>query len=196
MKALLFLCLVLGLFALPALQNSTASNALGSHQTQDSIVGSPTITADFINRELASYGSPAAGTGQDLYSLGVQFGIDPAYALAFFQHESQYGTTGEARTTLSLGNERCISDRPCIDQDRGGYAQMDSWIDGYRHWYTLMLYGYVRGGINKYIGRNACPCLTLPQIIAIYAPSSDGNNEQSYVSAVEAEIAKFRRGTI
>ena len=88
--------------------------------------------------------SPAAGTGQQLYSLGVQYGIDPVYALAFFKHESLYGTTGEATVTRSLGNERCIADRPCIDQKHGGYALMQSWIDGYDHWYSLILNLYIK----------------------------------------------------
>ncbi len=55
-----------------------------------------------------------------MYDLGVKYGIDPIYALAFFQHESDFGTTDEARKTLSLGNERCIPDRPCVDPLLGG----------------------------------------------------------------------------
>ncbi len=76
------------------------------------VVGPPTVSADFINRVLAAYGSPAAGLGQVIYDLGVHYGIDPVYALAFFQHESSFGRTGEAQTTMSPGNERCIADRP------------------------------------------------------------------------------------
>src|SRR5579872_6891210 len=34
-----------------------------------SVLGKPSITADFINRVLASYGSPAAGLGQQMYDL-------------------------------------------------------------------------------------------------------------------------------
>src|SRR6266480_6413773 len=109
-----------------------------------SVLGKPTISADFINRVLAHYHSPAAGKGQALYDDGVKYGIDPVYALAFFMHESSFGTTGEARKTLALGNERCLPDRPCVDLDRGGYAQMQSWVDGFLHWYTLILTLYVK----------------------------------------------------
>src|SRR5579859_6595526 len=90
-----------------------------------SVAGSPTVSAAFINWVLAAYHSPAAGKGQALYDLGVKYGIDPVYALAFFWHESGFGTTGEATVTRSLGNERCIQDRPCIDRNRGGYALID-----------------------------------------------------------------------
>ena len=31
-----------------------------------------------------------------MYDLGVKYGIDPVFALAFFMHESLFGTTGEA----------------------------------------------------------------------------------------------------
>src|ERR1700686_4399711 len=71
-----------------------------------SVLGSPTVSAAFINQVLAANHSPAAGKGQALFDDGVNYGIDPVFALAFFMHESSFGTTGIARTTLSLGNER------------------------------------------------------------------------------------------
>src|SRR5438128_2528842 len=82
-------------------ENSTGpippSTAIPTHAGPYSVLSAPTITADFINRVLASYNSPAAGKGQALYNYGVQYGIDPAFALAFFLHESQFGTAGVAR---------------------------------------------------------------------------------------------------
>lgn len=151
-----------------------------------SVLGKPTITADFINRVLASYHSPTAGMGQDLYDLGVKYGIDPVYALAFFMHESLFGTTGEARVTMSLGNERCIQDRPCIDQDRGGYAQMKSWPDGFEQWYKLIRNLYVAQW-----GR-----VTVDQIIPKYAPNSDGNNEKQYIATLKHEVDAWRAGIL
>jgi hypothetical protein len=121
------------------------SPASSSQQQQQpySVLGPPSVSAEFINRVLALYHSPAAGSGQALYDDGVRTGIDPVFALAFFLHESSFRTTGEARKTLSLGNERCIPDRPCVDLDRGGYAQMESWEDGFAHWYSLILTLYI-----------------------------------------------------
>lgn len=151
-----------------------------------SVLGKPTITADFINRVLASYGSPAAGLGQQMYDLGVKYGIDPVYALAFFMHESLFGTTGEARVTLSLGNERCIPTRPCIDQNRGGYAQMYSWFDGFEQWFKLIRNLYVAQW-----GR-----VTVDQIIPKYAPNSDGNNEAEYIATLKHEVDVWRQGIL
>src|SRR5215467_7086053 len=45
------------------------------------VTGPPTISPAFIDRVLFAYGSPAKGTGQTLYALGVESGIDPVYAL-------------------------------------------------------------------------------------------------------------------
>jgi hypothetical protein len=150
------------------------------------VLGKPTITADFINQVLASYNSPAAGKGQDMYDLGVKYGIDPVFALAFFMHESLFGTTGEARATLSLGNLRCIPTRPCIDQNRGGYAQMNSWVDGFEQWYKLIR--------NLYIAQWGL--VTVDKIIPTYAPNSDHNNETEYIASLKHEIDSWHAGII
>jgi hypothetical protein len=151
-----------------------------------SVLGKPTISVNFINQVLASYNSPAAGKGQALYDLGVKYGIDPAFALAFFQHESTFGTQGEARTTMSLGNLRCIPDRPCVDQDRGGYAQMQSWEDGFEVWYQLIR--------NYYIANRGL--VTVEQIIPVYAPTADNNNEQAYIASLKHSIDTWHAGVL
>lgn len=158
------------------------------------VTGKPTVRVSFINRVLAFYSSPAKGKGQVLYDLGVKYGIDPVYALAFFQHESHFGTTGEARVTLSLGNERCIPDRPCIDQERGGYAQMKNWEDGFEHWYRLILYGYVQGQVTRPLVGHVC--VSIDQIIPVYAPSADHNNVATYIAAIKNAVHVWRAGHI
>jgi hypothetical protein len=66
----------------PALPRLSVAVPRSVHFTDTSytVTGSPSINADFIDRVLSAYGSPAAGTGQALYDLGVEFGIDPVYA--------------------------------------------------------------------------------------------------------------------
>ena len=171
----------------------SASGSRGASSAY-SVLGPPSVSAAFINRVLSAYGSPAAGLGQTIYDQGVRYGIDPVYALAFFWHESSFGTAGEARVTLSPGNERCLADRPCIDQDRGGYAQMQSWADGFDHWYRLILYGYVEGQVTIPIAGHVCA--TVATIIPVYAPSSDGNDEAAYIAAVEHAVDTWRRGQV
>lgn len=150
------------------------------------VMGKPTISADFINRVLVNAGSPAAGKGQVFYNTGVQYGIDPAFALAFFQHESTFGTRGEARKTLSVGNLRCIPAHQCVDQDRGGYAQMASWDDGIKTWYALIRDLYV-----VQLGKD-----TIEKIIPTYAPNSDNNNEQAYIDSLKTAVDRWRAGVI
>lgn len=151
------------------------------------IMGKPTISAAYINQILASAHSPAAGLGQTIIDLGKQYGIDPVFLVAIFQHESAFGTTGEARVTLSPGNERCIKERPCIDQDRGGYAQMKSWTDGFDRLNFLLLNGYVRGQITgQYL-------VTIDQIIPIFAPKGDGNDTQAYIQLLKQNVVIMRQ---
>lgn len=147
-----------------------------------SVIGKPTITVDFINRVLASYNSPAAGKGQALYNLGVKYNIDPAFALAFFLHESTMGTAGEARTSLSLGNLRCIPNYKCQD----GYAWFNTWEDGFNAWYALIRNLYV-----DYWGR-----ITVDQIIPKYAPTADNNNEAAYISSVKHTLDTWHAGIL
>jgi Mannosyl-glycoprotein endo-beta-N-acetylglucosaminidase len=147
-----------------------------------SVLGKPTISADFINRVLASYNSPAAGKGQALYDMGVKYGIDPAFALAFFMHESSFGTQGEAQVSLSLGNLRCIPNYKCQD----GYAWFSSWEDGFQAWYELIR--------NLYVSQWGLT--TVSQIIPKYAPSSDNNDEAAYIAALKHAIDTWHAGVL
>lgn len=147
-----------------------------------SVTRQPSINPDFINKMLCKYGNTqVCGTGQTLYSYGQQYNIDPAFALAFFWHESNFGTKGEAQYSKSLGNLRCIdNEASCTD----GYAWFNSWEDGYNAWYNLISNLYVKQwGLS-----------TVNQIIPKYAPSSDNNNEQAYISNVCSLVNTWRSG--
>jgi len=161
----------------------SAANLLqaGPPATGSSIVGGPTVSAQLIDQLLCKYGSSATcGTGADLYNLGQQYNIDPAFALAIFWNESNFGRAGAASQTRSLGNLRCIPDAAC----QGGYAAFASWHDGYTAFYKLVSGPY-------YVGAG----LTTPEsIIPKYAPSGDGNSPSHYISVVESAVALWRAG--
>ena len=161
--------------------------------TSYSVIGGPSVSATFIDRVLTSYGSPAAGRGQALYDLGTKYSVDPVFALAFFMHESSFGKAGMATVTLALGNERCLTDRPCVntqgDPCQAGqscYAQFTSWEDGFEHWYML-----ITGPLYKGAGLT-----TVAQIIPRYAPDADNNNEGAYISSVEHAVDTWRKGAV
>ncbi len=151
-----------------------------------SVLGKPTLQPDFMNAVLAAKNSPAAGKGQALYDLGIQYEIDPAFALAFFMHESTFGTKGEATSTKSLGNLRCIPNADCVDQDRGGYASFPTWEAGFKAWFELIR--------NLYVARWGLT--TIDQIIPKYAPQADNNNEQGYINSLKHALDTWRSGEI
>ena len=146
---------------------------------QHSIQGAPTISAAKIDSILCGAGSPACGSGQQIYTLGVTYNINPAYALAFFQHESSFGLAGAARSTHSLGNLRCIANYPCP----GGYAAFPSWSEGFQAWYALIDSDvYVRSGRT-----------TIETIIPRYAPSDDNNDVNGYINSVVSSVASWQQ---
>lgn len=173
------------LFASPTPAHHTASDArvlaVNLASAQD-VRGAPTLSAAFVNQVLAAAHSPAQGTGDTLYALSKQYGIDNAYALAFFQHESQFGTTGMARVTHSLGNIRCSAGYACVN----GYRAYTSWQAGEQDWYSLIADLYVR----------QWHLTTIEQILPVYAPTSDGNDVAAYIAAVEQDVTRWHRGEV
>jgi hypothetical protein len=143
-----------------------------------SLVGAPSTSVAQIESVLQQYGSPAAGLGQHLYDLGVRYGIDPAYALAFFVHESGCGTKGVARTTHSLGNIRWTDGWDNFE----GYRVYPTWEAGMEDWYKLLTDLYI----------NQWGLRTVDAIIPVYAPSGDGNNPSAYIASVEGMVDSWR----
>jgi hypothetical protein len=105
-----------------------------------------------------------------LYDLGVQYGIDPAFAVAFFVVESAAGTRGVARTTHSLGNIRCTPGYTC----QAGYRVYSTWEAGARDWFALIRTLY----LDTWDLRS--PAAVLPH----YAPPGDGNDPAAYAAGV------------
>jgi hypothetical protein len=161
--------------------NSTTTTNNSSYGSSP-VTGAPSISPDFINTMLCTYGNPqTCGTGQALYQDGQTYNIDPAFALAFFWHESNFGTKGEAVSSKSLGNLRCINNEASCTN---GYAWFNSWEDGYDAWYNLIANLYIKQwGLS-----------TVNTIIPKYAPNSDHNNEQAYVSNVCSLVNMWRNG--
>jgi len=146
------------------------------------VMGKPTVTVDFINSVLAEYESPTSGKGQSLYDYGIKYGVNPAYALAFFLQESTFGKQGVAAVTRSLGNIRATAGH----QEYHGYRVYKTWEEGFEDWYRLIAHTYVaKWGLK-----------TVDQIIPVYAPSSDNNNVTLYISTVKQAVDKWNQGWI
>lgn len=153
-----------------------------------SVLGPPRISPAVFAEVLAKAGSPAAAenAGDALYQIPIGHGLDPAVALAFFQHESTYGTAGLARTTKSWGNQRrSPSGRGVVRviPDRGPFAHFERWADGLHDWCVL-----IKGPVYLGAGRDL-----VGEIVPVYAPSSDGNRPAAYVRAVLTAVHAWER---
>ncbi len=140
------------------------------------IDGQPSISATKILSVLQSFHSPTATAdfANALYDLGVQYGINPAYALGFFAQESSCGTQGLAVNTLSLGNIRyTTSSSPVSYAAFQGFRQYHSWRDGAQDWYWVIRTYYLNQGVRDIF-----------DVTPIYAPSTDNNDPARYAQNV------------
>jgi hypothetical protein len=147
------------------------------------VTGPPSISEELVHNILCAsskadtpHQSPACGTEHDLYTLGQQYHIDPAYALAFFLKESSLGRYGVAKQSRSLGNIRCTPGYACID----GFRAYLTYRAGYEDWYQL---------IRFYIDTWHLP--TVAAIVATYAPSSE-NDTTGYITFIERCVDTWR----
>jgi hypothetical protein len=145
---------------------------------------SPRISKGGFARILTGAGSPAAPHAEELYEIIVGYGLDPAVALAFFQHESQYCTTGRC-ARAELRNWGML--RKAIRAGRGagsgeGFVRYGSWHDGVRDWCELML-GYVARGMD-----------TVEEAVPVYAPHADGNVPTAYIGAIHRQVTAWAGG--
>jgi hypothetical protein len=141
-----------------------------------SVLGGPSLSPDLINQVLSVAGSPAAGTGQSLYDLSRESGIDDAYALAVFEKESSFGKYGAGFENHALGNIVCAGYPTC----NGRFRAYASWSEGYADFYHLITTEYVARGL-----------LTVETITPVYAPSSE-NDTGLYISQVCQSMLAFR----
>jgi hypothetical protein len=146
-----------------------------------SFKSAPRISQGAFSQILAAAGSPAAPHADELYSIIVAYGLDPAVALAFFQHESQYCTTGAcARGDLRNWGMQ----RRAIRAERSsgvvqGFARYHTWQDGVRDWCELIL-GYINRGMD-----------TVEKAVPVYAPQSDGNVPAAYIGAIRRQVTAW-----
>ncbi len=151
------------------------------------IMSVPTISPDVYARVLASHHSPALNDGAALtyYRAAQDRGINPAVAVAFFEHESQCDTEGpvSAAGAKNWGNLRPRNDgtigraKRRVQTQYGVFRGYDTHLDGLLDWCDLMH--------EVYAG------MTIRQALKIYAPASDQNDPNSYAAIVLKRVAQW-----
>lgn len=145
------------------------------------VVGvSPRITADQFRRVLEAASSPALIESDQCYSAIVAENVDPAFCLACFAVESAFGNVGICHdyATRSPGNTRStvtLEGQP-VTTPQGIYMKYPSWKSGFKDMAFRLVfsdYVYARKGLK-----------TISQILAVFAPASDGNAPNSYATSV------------
>ncbi len=63
---------------------------------------------------------------------------------------------------------------------------MNSWEDGFLQWYKLIR--------NLYVAKLGL--VTVDQIIPVYAPNSDHNNEKGYIAALKHYLDTWHQGIL
>jgi hypothetical protein len=139
---------------------------------------SPRMTLAQFQAILAAAGSPAAPEAARAYSAIVTQGLSPAFILAIFKHESNYGLEGFAAVNKSPGNTRSSMTGMgiLVQTVKGPFIRYPNWFEGFRDlaWRIVKPdYVYAQEGRR-----------TIEQIITRFAPASDGNDPIRYVSAV------------
>lgn len=141
----------------------------------------PSVSVRGIWRALWAAGSPLANDGprrghktyaEYLWDRGKALGIDPAVVMAIFRQESGYGTQGMATLTHDLGNSRPGIGQQEVCGGDGCYGYDATWFDGIDAIYAL-LRRYITQGYSS-----------IDQIIAVWAPPSDGNDDIAYLYGV------------
>jgi hypothetical protein len=163
----------------PTTQPTVTPHPPGDYRLQSP----PSLTSGQIDDILRSYESPATGTGEVWYSLGMQYGIDPAFALVFFVHESTAGTHAnwignkpDGTTTHNIGNIICAGYETCYRN----YRDYPSWRAGIEDWYRLI--------DSEYIEQRGLT--TIADVIPVYAPP---RATPEYISSLEYMVDAWRR---
>lgn len=142
----------------------------------------PRISQESFTAILRRAGSPAATDAANLYTVITSYGLDPAVALAFFQHESSFCLAG---TCASGDMHNWGMLRRAVKPERaagssGGFVRYASWEDGTRDWCELILFRYINRGLD-----------TVEKAVPVYAPSSDNNVPSAYINTIRRVVASW-----
>jgi hypothetical protein len=136
---------------------------------------------------LKDAGSPVASVARAAWDGIVLYDVDPALALAIFQHESGYGRNGAATTHRNWGNLRTSPGFPSSK----GFVLYPTWAAGAKDAARLLsVYGRnrIRYSKKKKRWRVTGTARTFP---FVWAPSADGNRPTAYGDAIVRKVNEY-----
>ena len=151
--------------------------------TDFKILSRPTISRATFVRILHENDSPAAGSAEQAWANIIAYGVDPAFELAMFLHESSYGRKGAAVSRRNWGNLR----RSPYFKSFKGFAKYPTWAAGAGDTARLLrIYGLdlIRPP------RHTSTARTLP---FVWAPAKDHNKPAAYGQALVDAMVRYHR---
>ena len=181
------LSVLLGITLIVLLLTSPALPALNTNaaliQSSMRVTGRPTISLATVRRIVA--GSPLAPYAGTIYRLGQARGINPAFALAIWAHESSLGRTGASRRNHNPGNLICAAaSRSAAPRCAGRWAYYPNFAVAIADWYRYINARYVRRGLT-----------TVDRILAVYAPHFE-NRTGAYIVQTKRLMTVWSSGSI
>lgn len=127
-------------------------------------------------RVLHEAGSPLEEEADRAWSAA---GTHAGLCLAMLRVESRFGTAFNAN---KASNQNYLNLRPA--DGSGGHLAFDDPIDGIAAWRERLTDPTYKGGVYA-------RTVTVADLIHVYAPSSDGNNEAAYVASIERDVTSW-----
>jgi flagellum-specific peptidoglycan hydrolase FlgJ len=161
----------------------------------NSLKGAPSISESEILNVAQQAGSPAAseaGFAQCVYTAGERWGVDPAFLVAWAVQESSFGTAGvgiPSKANNMFGMEQGTRGDPSVTSTtyasgKNTFKKYSSYCDSAKDWTAYIAQYYFPQGLY-----------TPEQIVPIYAPVSDGNDDSAYIATVESLVSQYRQAS-
>jgi len=141
----------------------------------------PRISQATFEYMLRDSQSPAAPEARHAWAAVASQGVDPLFALAIFWHESRFGTVGivqqhDLRNPGATRSSRTGVGQPVDIPGRGQFWRYPKWTEGFRD--------LARRLVDPDFTYRRQKAWAIGQVIALWAPRSDGNDPASYIASV------------
>src|SRR5436305_2044012 len=110
------------------------------------VVGSPTLSGDFVDKIFAGIGSPMVGTGKVVEQTARQTNIDDAFAVAVWWVETNDGMAGVGRGDRNPGAVRGSTG---YSSGYDGYTLYPSYSAAIVDWFHVLQSRYVSRGLTS-----------------------------------------------